>query len=411
MTQSTISIEMFPAGNGDAILITSNEFTALIDGGYTSTYRDHLRPRLQELNSQGRHLSKFIVTHIDADHITGAIAFLKENGPSRNPKIIEIEEVWFNSYRHLHFEAKERGNLKNIPEIPISGGLSSEEVGDPERTVSFRQGSTLGSQLLKYNYQWNTTFDYGPACSRGLDRIRVGPNTFITLLGPTDESLNKLSKKWLSDLRKRYPGKINEDKYFDDAFELLVEEIRQVEELQRLMFDFEREVSRSWDWVRDYQEKWEQEDTSVTNGSSISFLLEHYHRKLLFLADALPGQMATQLQKLNSGEEGPFRIDLLKVSHHGAFPNNSPELLGLIDSKYYLFSSDGTRHHHPHLQTLSSILRQSRRQTPSKLVFNYMQPERLNILENDEIQKQYAYQVIKPDPKSLHEDGYVALEL
>jgi beta-lactamase superfamily II metal-dependent hydrolase len=76
-----ISIEMFPAGNGDSILVCFDQHIILIDGGYTSTYRDHLKPRLKELDAQGLRLSKFIVTHIDSDHITGAIDFIEDNGP------------------------------------------------------------------------------------------------------------------------------------------------------------------------------------------------------------------------------------------------------------------------------------------------------------------------------------------
>ncbi|MGB3078071.1 MAG: MBL fold metallo-hydrolase, partial [Saprospiraceae bacterium] len=92
-----ISIEMFPAGNGDTILLGLDDTYILIDGGYTSTYRDHLKPRLAELSRAGKRLSKFVVTHIDADHITGAMSFIEENGNARNPAIIPIDEVWFNS--------------------------------------------------------------------------------------------------------------------------------------------------------------------------------------------------------------------------------------------------------------------------------------------------------------------------
>ena len=68
-----ITVEMFPAGNGDSILVSFDQHIILIDGGYTSTYRDYLKPRLRELQAEGKRLSKFIVTHIDSDHITGAM--------------------------------------------------------------------------------------------------------------------------------------------------------------------------------------------------------------------------------------------------------------------------------------------------------------------------------------------------
>lgn len=37
-----------------------------------------------------------IISHIDQDHINGIKALLKENENSNSPKIIQIDEVWFN---------------------------------------------------------------------------------------------------------------------------------------------------------------------------------------------------------------------------------------------------------------------------------------------------------------------------
>src|SRR5678816_3765504 len=152
-----ISIEMFPAGNGDSILVCFDQHIILIDGGYTSTYRDHLKPRLKELDAQGLRLSKFIVTHIDSDHITGAIDFIEDNGPADNPAVIGIDEVWYNSYRHLQFENKEPGNFNGqLPDIKLKGGLKSTEADDHGQLVSFPQGTSLGSLLVKNKYAWNT---------------------------------------------------------------------------------------------------------------------------------------------------------------------------------------------------------------------------------------------------------------
>ena len=144
---------MFPAGNGDAILLNLDDTYILVDGGYTSTFRDHLKPRLKELSAQGKKLSRFVVTHIDADHITGAITFLEENGSAADPKIIPIDEVWFNSYRHLQFDDKQAGQFEQEkPKLTIPKIRKSNEADNPDELVGYDQGSSLGSLLIKHGY-------------------------------------------------------------------------------------------------------------------------------------------------------------------------------------------------------------------------------------------------------------------
>ena len=90
---------MLPAASGDCIYLEfpDSDFRMLIDGGYAKTYQKYLKKFLLKLAAEGKRLNLIVVTHIDDDHISGIRALLKENGDSRNPKIIEIDEIWFNS--------------------------------------------------------------------------------------------------------------------------------------------------------------------------------------------------------------------------------------------------------------------------------------------------------------------------
>lgn len=408
-----ITIELFPAGNGDAILIDLGAQLLLIDTGFVSTFRDHLKPRLKELHNQGRHLSKFIVTHIDADHISGAIAFIKENGPADNPSIIGIDEIWFNSYRHLIFEDKEDGDFDDaVPDLPISGGSVSLNADDDEQLVSHKQGTSLGSQILKNEYAWNTTF-HGAAVKADQPFEVNGNDDFkLTLLGPTQEALDTLRDDWYETLKKIFPGKINEDAIFDDAFEKMMEEKRQ-EDLENAVLDQEALVSASGDWVEDNAVAWEHEDSSPTNGSSITFLLEYAGKKLLFLGDAIPGQVENQLKKIVPEDQFPLNVDVLKVAHHGAWSNNSPELIKRIRANHYVFSSNGRRHHHPHFQTMAWILRNHGAASEKTFVFNYKQGDRLLDVDDDHMKQLYNYETLWPDVDQFGNgtDGYLKLTL
>ncbi len=409
-----ITIELFPAGNGDAILLDIGGQIILIDAGYTSTFRNHLKPRLKQLHNEGRLVSKFIITHIDADHISGAIAFIKENGHTDNPAIIGIDEIWFNSYRHLVFEDKEEGHFEGeVPNIKITGGLESVDANDEEQLVSYPQGTTLGSQIMKNSYKWNTSFKGFAVKADNPIKLNLGDGLELTLLGPTQESLDDMAKYWYKYLRKRFNGSINEDNYFDDAFELMMEEMRQADIDVAKTIDNETLVSIGDDWVEINAVEWEKEDTSPTNGSSITFLLEYAGKKLLFLGDAIPSQLENQLKKLAPETEFPLKIDVLKVAHHGAWPNNSPKLLKMIQATNYLFSSSGSRHHHPNFETMAWILKSHNKTLNKTLVFNYKQGNRLLDIDDSLPKQKYNYKVIWPhiDEWGNGVDGYIKLTL
>lgn len=93
-----INVSILPALNGDCFLITARETNILIDGGYVNTYNEFLKPLLLEMASQGKELSLVVVSHIDADHISGILKFIEENEAEN---IIPIQNIWHNAFRHL----------------------------------------------------------------------------------------------------------------------------------------------------------------------------------------------------------------------------------------------------------------------------------------------------------------------
>ncbi len=408
-----ITIELFPAGNGDAILIDFGTELILIDAGFVSTYKKHLKPRLKELHNAGRRLSKFIVTHIDNDHISGAIAFIKANGDAENPSVIGIDEVWFNSYRHLKFDDKEDGTFNDTPpKISINEGNISIDPDHDEQLVSHNQGTSLGSHILKNKYAWNITFKGAAVKADKPKEINLNADIKLTLLGPTQKALDNLADDWYDYLKTVFHGKINEDDFFDDAFEKMMEGRRQADLLEATT-NREELVSSTGDWVEDNAVDWKKEDRSPTNGSSITFLIEFAGKKLLFLGDAIPSQVEDQLKKVLVDSEFPLHVDVLKVAHHGAWSNNSPYLIERIRANYYLFSSNGRSHHHPHFETMAWILKKHGTVSTKTFVFNYKQGDRLLEVNKFQMKQKYNYKTIWPDVNEfgIGRDGYVKLIL
>jgi glyoxylase-like metal-dependent hydrolase (beta-lactamase superfamily II) len=102
---------MFPAKNGDCFLVsmgTDKKQHILIDCGYTETYNKFLKNELYNIARKNEAISLLVITHVDQDHILGALKLIEENNKH---KFIHIEEIWHNSYRHLQF------NKKKVKEI------------------------------------------------------------------------------------------------------------------------------------------------------------------------------------------------------------------------------------------------------------------------------------------------------
>src|SRR5687767_2317245 len=87
---SVYKIELLPAAHGDALWIeygnSRDPVRILIDGGPAHTYERGLRARFQRLRSLDRaagrgdsRIDLFVVTHIDCDHIDGAVLLLRES--------------------------------------------------------------------------------------------------------------------------------------------------------------------------------------------------------------------------------------------------------------------------------------------------------------------------------------------
>lgn len=89
---SKIFIKSYPVKGGDCFLINYEKINILIDTGYKDT-SNKLIEDLRNMSQKGESINLLILTHIDNDHIGGAISLLEEEN------IIKIDEVWYNGYK------------------------------------------------------------------------------------------------------------------------------------------------------------------------------------------------------------------------------------------------------------------------------------------------------------------------
>jgi len=363
-----VSIQVFPAKNGDSILLKyrgTAKKNILIDGGYVHTFNHYIQKEMVQLSAQKEVLDYLIVTHIDSDHILGAIAFLKNN---REKNIIEIKNVWHNTFRQLYnFSALPEtishhtiGLLKRV----ISRGFKNSFADNDSGEVSAKQGTTLAAHILNDNYQWNTEFEGKAVCIENARMIPLDTDASIFLLSPDRSKLEALRKYWKEKLEEYGIGysKSAVDLY-DDAFEML------------MSWDKKQNFSRAGpkssrvETIETLAQEKDICDTTPTNGSSIAFIISIQEKKLLFLADAHPDLI---LKSLNDYQpEGKIVFDMIKVAHHGSAANTSKALLEKMDSRKYVFSTNGFKDGHPDKVTIARIVVR-----PSsfrrELIFNYV---------------------------------------
>lgn len=367
------SVKMFPARNGDGFLIKENgPFNAaiLIDGGYASTFHDSILAELRHMHLANQPLDLVIATHIDADHISGLLELFRLNGKADSPAIIPIKNVWHNSLRCLSVERLKarlsRDDQDILNEICSRGFLLPQNSQSFNQEISARQGSSLAAYLLSGNYTWNNGDGWHSINSSIRKEFNINQEVKVIVLTPSNERLEGLRKKWFAELRRfGMVGKVNDNQMFDDAFEFLCSHEQSRLEVESEEISLKELTNKSLDdtYVA---------DDSLNNSSSIAIIIKTPSSRMLFLGDAWAEDVVLAIRQWAS-EPFPIFFDLIKIAHHGSIRNTNIELLDLVDSPNFLFSTDGTQHNHPAYPVLKAIV-----DRPAKFVrnlhFNYATP-------------------------------------
>jgi hypothetical protein len=338
---SLFRLRLLPADHGDCILLEYGDSSAphrvLVDGGTPATWKP-LGTYLRALPEEQRNFELLVVTHVDADHIGGALALFDDS-----VKGLSFDDIWFNGYRHLT-ELEDQG--------PV-------------------QGERLTTHLWPRIARWNKAFD-GKAVvveSQGeLPTKELPGGLQLTLLSPTRAKLAALLPKWEKACAKA-------------GLDPQVEPPPRPEGLEPMGgLDVNGLVASAF-----------VEDTAEANGSSIAFIASYGGRKVLFGADAHPTVLAASIARLPGGT---VAIDAFKLSHHGSKHNVSDELLAVVDTTRYLVSTNGSHFKHPDREAIARIVK--RRVPGCELRFNY-RSDYTAIWDNDRLRREWEFRITFPD--------------
>lgn len=372
---------IFPAQNGDSILIDYNNHShILVDGGYADTFDSYLSPMFSSLREAGDHLNLLVCTHIDADHISGLIELIEEELKSQ---VIPIDNIWYNAYRHIQSPVLVSAEKEDF----IKHSILKRSAPQEARPISAKQGSTLAAMIGQLGTAWNTPFD-GPVTRNFGVNIH---GALIHILTPTEDNLNSLCHLWRRELVKHgLLSKEHSFEFWDDAFEY---------SLSKDLPGFSSNVHKisGTENLEEIKSHPYQADRSITNGSSISFVMELEGKRILMTGDAHAEDILAGLEKLYGLQSTPYQFDVIKLSHHGSYNNNSPALLSKIDSNNWIISTNGDVYNHPDIGTLAWIVTKDKTRC-RRLLFNYHLPV-CDFLNKEESHTQYTFEIIFP-----HED-------
>jgi beta-lactamase superfamily II metal-dependent hydrolase len=316
-----LQVEMLPAGYGDALLVSwgaaTDEHHMLIDGGLASAYRP-VAARLERLPGD---IDLMVVTHVDRDHIAGALRLLNDDAVASR-----VKEVWFNGYRHL-----EQFN-------DILGPLDGEALSE-----------LIEHRRLAWNRGWANPVSAtvgGPVVVDGPPpEVTIGGAT-LRILSPTPRKMRSLLREWTRTITRAglVPGKAARPDVVEPGSDLLGSSLA------------------------DLADTTSTPDDAAANGSSIAFVFEFDGRRILFGADAHSDALVAGLTALGA----PYRLDACKLPHHGSRRNVSAELIRAVDCSQWWFSSNGVRFGHPNDEAVARVIRLG--QGRARLVGNYRSP-------------------------------------
>lgn len=336
-----MKLEVLQANDGDCLLLQYGSATKpgliLIDGGSRGVYRKVLEKRLNLLKGgkSSLDLRMVVISHIDADHITGILDMFKDMSSQREngqDPPWKVQSLWHNAFSKTVGSHKAAAQSATIAAASSGdnldlGALVRQGLTDPKAVAvvaSVKQGNDLqrfATPLTKINAE--TSGDLVCAPNTGRKDIKIDSSLTFTILGPHQEELDNLQDEW---------NKAKEKKVAEQSV------------------------------AADYLNR------TIPNLSSIVFLAEEKNQngkstRMLLTGDAggdliLKGLATAKLLD----KKGEISVDVLKVQHHGSRHSIEPSFFEKVQAKSYVISGNGA-HGIPNIEVLQ-WLSQARKDKP-----------------------------------------------
>ena len=329
-----MKLKVFYASDGDCLLLESGDgHHALIDGGRSASFQKIAWPELQKLAT----LDLVVVSHIDADHISGILWLMKvvadwtvydyQRGPGRNetfppprtPRPPVIKRFWHNSWH-----AQLRDLAGTIEEFVGHVGPALDLATTPAPAASailalqgLGESIPDGVELLR-TVENDTPvplngkpFDSLVMLHRPPRSVKLG-RTKLTVIGPGKAHLEALRDEWREWLATMNPDGTGPEQ----AVGSLVQAAQIID-------------------------KTDPSKVTPPNHASITLLAEEGGRTCLLTGDAADDEILDGLRAAGKLKQGRFDCNVLKVQHHGARDNLDKGFASAVLADHYVFCADG----------------------------------------------------------------------
>lgn len=378
-------IHFLPALAGDCFVLEFiNKECIIIDCGYKSTYENYLKPLLLELESKGCKVTLLLITHTDRDHIEGAIEFIRGNGNSSSPKIIQVENIWYNGIINtLSFNpeiVKRSHDGSSIQQCKTNQLLANlfSQLPDGSGDISASNCLSFEELCLENGYCVNSCFTdsivrrtYNSYSEKQNSAIKIG-GCMIAVLSPSLDEIKKLSNELHYDMLKNLGADyaISNDSKFVKLCELILE-------LKIDKVNYEENISSTTGKIENWIGTSNLVPMNAVNQASIVIEIQFGELKMLFTGDSESALWYELLDK---------EYDVIKISHHGTTKPNM-KMLDSTHTNIALISTNGSRNNrHPEKETLARMIRAGYK----NIYFNYNHPFKSILIEN---QADYGYSV------------------
>jgi beta-lactamase superfamily II metal-dependent hydrolase len=321
------------AGNGDCILVQSATTNILIDGGTAKSFQCWSKEILTLPK-----LDSLIITHIDDDHVNGIIKYFDTK------HVHAVENIFFNGVSQI--TGFNHGNAAEYDCDFDSIAVNFEDTIEDSIDIGFSEGTSVSfiieSKLIEINKMNNGKAIH---CKSFMTPVYIG-DISVQFLGPTCKALESLKKSWLNILKENGIKRKILTKKHSIAFESYVNTLGKYNNVDEDISDI------NCDDIVALANTIFEPDNSLSNETSLSFILKNNDKSILMLGDA---HIETIIDWLDLNSITTLEVDAIKVPHHGSKHNFSKEFIQRVSCNTYFISTNGKKFGHPHLEVLARI--------------------------------------------------------
>jgi beta-lactamase superfamily II metal-dependent hydrolase len=389
-----MKLTAFQSDKGDCLLLESadGKKRMLIDGGMKRAYSAHVASAMGALRSANKQLDLLYISHIDEDHIAGALQLLddeaewrvhehqKNNGNRDHPKPKVARPPRVGAVFHNSFHDQLGKNTGAIEDMlaATSTILSGSDHPWLRKIAEDRRNLVTSiPQAMKVSHRIKTgqlNIPLNPQFSgklmmvnENVPKITLGSIKLI-VIGPFPEDLRILREKWKEWLRDnqeqvrtiRAQAKNDERSMTANQVDrLLAPLLGATDKLGAIELALAKKLG-------------DRKKVTAPNLASLMFLAEENGTRILLTGDGHSEEVLKGLEHhhlLDANER--IHVNVLKVQHHGSEHNIEKRFCDSVSADDYVFCGNG-QHENPDLDVLELVFerRMANDKKPFKFWFN-----------------------------------------